>query len=647
MRRLYLLAVFVLSVCLLNSAVAAEKPKKLSPPDPARQKEIASWLSEKPHGVGRPIDDREAWSAVFDSKQKNRILKRAANLLKTPLPEDDEKLYLEFSQNGNRSNYQRLRGQRHNRIGLLALAECVEDEGRFVPELEKTILSIAAERSWVLPAHDRNLKNYHGRQASVDLASSATAWQLATADYWLGDRLRPEVRLRIHEELKRRIFDPFEGSLGGTLERRIPRHWWITGRNNWNSVCLAGVVGAAVSVLDSPEQRAYYLAAAEKYIGYYLEGFGDDGYCSEGVAYWNYGFGHFLFLAETVRQQTDGRLDLYRLPKVDSIARYGRDIELVKGIAPPFADCSPGSRPSALYLAIASRRLEFGWPEAARLESMVKSGASPIPLGLFAFPDSSAKKQPATTPLPPLPPVNWFPDSQVLLARPVGLPEGSLAVAMKAGHNAELHNHNDVGSFLVARAGKTPLVDPGGEIYSRRTFSSKRYESGVLNSFGHPVPRVAGQLQAKGRAAAAKILQTDFTPERVTFRIDLTDAYPVESLARLTRSFVYERTGHGRLTVTDQVELKKPEAFETALITFGPWERLDENRLKIGETGSAVVVTINTGEIPFELVPTEIHESLPRGKIPTRLAIRLREPIERATIELQIGPAEKSSKSTK
>ena len=51
---------------------------------------------------------------------------------------------------------------------------------------------------------------------------------------------------------------------------------------------------------------------------------------------------------------------------------------------------------------------------------------------------------------------------------------------MKGGHNAENHNHNDVGSFVVALGRATPLVDPGSEVYTARTFSPRRYDSNVL-----------------------------------------------------------------------------------------------------------------------------------------------------------------------
>ncbi|MDB6028847.1 MAG: hypothetical protein JWM68_5070, partial [Verrucomicrobiales bacterium] len=51
------------------------------------------------------------------------------------------------------------------------------------------------------------------------------------------------------------------------------------------------------------------------------------------------------------------------------------------------------------------------------------------------------------------------------------------------------------------------LVDPGSEVYTGRTFSSNRYESDVLNSFGHDVPVVAGKLQSAGAKHRAIVLR--------------------------------------------------------------------------------------------------------------------------------------------
>ena len=51
-------------------------------------------------------------------------------------------------------------------------------------------------------------------------------------------------------------------ALRGTASKPF---WWFTVTNNWNSVCLAGVTGAALTLLADKEERAYFVAAAEKY----------------------------------------------------------------------------------------------------------------------------------------------------------------------------------------------------------------------------------------------------------------------------------------------------------------------------------------------------------------------------------------------
>ena len=109
---------------------------------------------------------------------------------------------------------------------------------------------------------------------------------------------------------------------------------------------------------------------------------------------------------------------------------------------------------------------------------------------------------------------SWFEDAGVLIARPAQDSDAVLGVALKGGHNAEHHNHNDVGSYVVVVKDRAVLLDPGSEVYTARTFSAQRYESKLLNSFGHPVPVVAGQLQQTGREAHAEVLATEFTDEQ-------------------------------------------------------------------------------------------------------------------------------------
>jgi hypothetical protein len=628
MRKLSHLAwIFAIVLSGLFSASASAAP---GPPDRARIEHWASLLPKTPRGMGPTIEDRKAWQAVAAAPIFHNCVEEAEKILAQPIPELTDDLFLDFSRTGNRGRCQKVLGAHLERIAILTLAECVENRGRFLPAIAEAVKTISEEKTWVLPAHDRELENFHGKIVQIDLRAAAVAWDLATARYWLGDRLDPATRRCIDDELQRRVFTPF----GDMINTGEPKMHWLTTTNNWNAVCLAGVAGAAMANIESRERRAFFAASAEKYIEYFLSGFTPDGYCSEGLGYWNFGFGHYVMLAETLRQATDGKIDLMERPNVKNIAQYSRRMEIAQGIYPAFADCDLNARPDPQLMGYLNRRFQWGLPtvELKTAKTGNAKRTSLFPLGVLGIHHST----PAAADSLPL--RDWFAEAGVLICRPKRINDHALAVAMKSGHNAEHHNHNDVGSFVVALGKSTPLVDPGNEIYTARTFSGKRYQSNVLNSFGHPVPRVAGQLQQSGRKAAAKVLKTEFTDAADTLKLDLSAAYHVPSLKKLERTFVFSRQDNGKLSITDEVEFDAPQNFGTALITFSKWKRLGHNRLQVGEGPDAVIVDVQVTGGDFQIVPEEIHEDLPEGRIPIRLGIELSKPAQHTTIAVEISP---------
>jgi len=626
------------SLALFALTIVAADAAEPTAPDPDRVEQVTEMLPAAPRCVGPAIGNRQAWAKVAETPEFKDVVSRAEKLLDEPIPELTDELFLDFSRTGNRSRCQHVLSRRHGRIPQLVLAECIENRGRFLPAIEEAIRALCGEKTWVMPAHDRSLRNFNGAATEIDLAVAGLSWNLATARCWLGDKLGGQTRTLIAEQLERRTFTPFEGMVATGQ----PRMWWLRGTNNWNAVCLAGVVGSALATIESPRRRAFFIASAEKYVENFLNGFSPDGYCSEGVGYWNYGFGHYTMLAETVHQATGGKADMFADERVKRDAWFGPRMEILPGIYPAFADCSPGSRPAAPLTAFLSRRFGFGLTDVERNGLALNIGPSSrlFELGVFGFDNSATKTPPVEGTSPAELPRDWFPDAGVLICRPApGGGGGALAVALKGGHNAEHHNHNDVGTYLVALGKSTPLVDPGAEVYTARTFSSKRYVSGVLNSFGHPVPRVAGNLQRTGRSAAAAVLKTDFTDEVDTVVFDLRSAYDVKQLKKLDRTFIFSRAGQGSLSVTDEVEFAAAQTFGTALITFSDWKRLDANRLLFGDGPDAVEVKIDAGGERFEIEPVEIKEDVRGSRLPVRVGIDLAEPVTTATIRLTIAPA--------
>ena len=620
----------VLALCVVAAATAGSSDWERIE---RRAAELAPKLVEHPTGLGRPIADRETWDRLAKHRSFRSLVGRAEGLMKEPLPDQPDDLYLDYSRTGNRSRWQRVAGQRRSRITTFTLAECLESKGRFLPPLAAVVRAVCEEKAWVYPAHDRSLANFKGRVIDVDLASSALGWNLATADSLLGDSLEPDVRKLIRDHCQRRVIKPFRDMAAGKRKR----NWWMTGTNNWNAVCLAGVTGTALAMVDSREQRALFVAAAEHYSTYFLRGFTPDGYCSEGVGYWNYGFGHYLLLAETIAQATGGKVDLMARKGVEQAATFGARVEIVHGVYPAFADCSPRSRPDSRAMAYISRRLRLGLDRWDTVDTVGPSGALFTTM-MYSLPNAATQTPPAETPAVEIGLRSWFGDAGVLLGRPA---EGSacrMGVALKGGHNAEHHNHNDVGSYVVVVGSQTVLVDPGAEVYTARTFSSKRYVSKVLNSWGHPVPLVAGQLQQSGRRAQGKVLQAELTDDADTLVLDIASAYKVKGLERLVRTFVYSRKGAGSLTVTDEVAFAEPQTFGTALVTFGKWQQLDDGSLVVWDGKEAVRVALAAVGGELAVKAEKIREDVRTRTQPTRIGLDFKAPVAKATITMTITP---------
>ncbi|MHC4396228.1 MAG: heparinase II/III domain-containing protein [Planctomycetota bacterium] len=635
------LPALALGVVLCGLVFGMSRPITLQGPeggiDKGRINAIAGALAEKPACFGRPISDRAAWEKLAKKQSFQEVISEAEELLKEAIPELPDELYLDYSRTGNRSRWERVNRRRRSRLKILVLAECLENKRRFLAGVEDIITAHCAERSWLYPAHDHELTNFEGTYIYIDLASATLAAELATADYLLGAKLNGKTRRLIRENINRRILEPFRDEVTGKREAR----WWLTKpTNNWNSVCLAGVTGSALAMLESRQERALFAAAAEKYSKNFLVSYTPDGYCTEGVSYWSYGYRNYILLAEAMYQATGGKLDLMDVREARPAAMYAARAEIINGIYPTFSDCSINARPYTKAMWYVNRRFKLGLDEWEKEDIATPSGSRQLyEIMMYSFSNSASQMRPAEKAFKGTGPRTWFEDGGVLICRPSEKYRCQLAVAMKGGHNNEQHNHNDVGSYMIVLGQSAPLIDPGSEVYTKRTFSARRYESNVINSYGHPVPVVAGKLQSTGKESHGRVVRTEFSDETDTLVLDISSAYDTGQLKKLERTFVYSRKGAGSLTVTDEVELGKPESFETVLITLGRWKRLDDNSLLIEDGGKAVRVDIETAG-GFDIEEVQIKEDMRDKRLPTRIAIKLKEPVTKAAVIMRITPSD-------
>jgi len=582
-------------------------------------------------GFGEPVTDRTFWMRIGATPDFTSIVPDGESALNQALPELPDSLFLDYTRTGNRNRYQSPRSRRRSILTRMALAECVENSGRFMGKIEGAIRKICAEKTWVLPAHDSALTNFNETLVTIDLGSSMTALTLSQVHWLLQDKLSPEIRTLIKERVDHFIFTPFMAMHSGEREP----HWWMTDdTNNWTSVCMSGIISAAFALIESPDTRARYLEAAEKYGPYYILSLSDDGNCSEGLAYWNYGYSYYLVMVEAARKATNGAWDMLDDGKQKRTSAYPMNVEIMPDVYPSFADCRTDTKPGFKYIRYLNRRYQYGLDY---LEEKSDSPGSFHMFSVFDLDDPYRERASLSSEEYAIPLRSAFEDADVYIYR--SRQENGLSVALKGGHNAEEHNHNDLGSYVVALHGHATLLDPGGEVYTKRTFSGKRYDSDVLNSFGHPVPRINGQLQKTGSEYHAHVLSKRSSDNEEHVIMDISEAYAVPTLTKLERSFNFSREGEGSFTVTDQVAFSETGRFETALITFDTWRSIDSNTLEVGEGRSRMLVTIDTGGKPFTLESITIEEDMQVKMQPVRLAIVLTHPVKDARISVKIEAA--------
>ena len=608
------MAVFAGSGALWGACTSAQNP--------ARVREIAAMLPEEPGFPSVWIDARDFWSRAPASAVKD-----GAALLAKPRTVNDESGY---------TNVVFLASKVARELATLVYAECAENKGRFLPRIVETIDDLCAARTWMNPYHDRpNFGNFYGKYRSIDLNGGQISMTVAFALDRLKGRIPPATVARAMDRLRVFIVEPYLGS-ARTGDPALHRNWWFFGHSNWNAACHWQSVAMAMSVLPDRTERAEFIEGAERAMPFFLGGFSDEGYCLEGLDYWNYGFGEFLRLTHIVYNVTGGGVDFSKMPKAKVCYLYPFGFELADRCSPQFND-GTASVPSreVLYMG------EFFWPDA---RSDFANGMTAFSLGSSVAPVVGVRRE-SWRPRPPAPPPRlplrtFFKDAQVLVTRPAAPGASTLSACIKGGDNGVPHNHNDAGQFIVALGSTQMVQDPAGKVYDLDTFGPKRYEHPMLNSYGHAVPLPDGTLQSDGKKFAARIAGTSFSDARDEIVLDLKGAYKSENILKLERRMVYDRA-NGTVMVSDDARFAKAGPYESPISTFGEGGKRDAPGSfsivrKTNQGVKRLDFTVDTKGAKWHVKEEKIPN--PKRREPTRWAVVIDEPSTSHSVSFRFSP---------
>ncbi len=476
----------------------------------------------------------------------SEVRQAADQWLLEPLPVLRFTDFCRFEGDGNRVVYEEQYFQRRGRLNAYTLMYWLTDDAKYKEALEDVLSAVLEEYTWALPAHlpARNKKTEKSTFVStaelaahimedhchLDLFAAETGFTLCEVLELVGDMLTGSLRDRICYEVKTRIIDSF-------LSLFTDNNWEHE-KSNWAAVCASGVGHCFLYLGTETEisSAAPRLLAAMKS---YLSGLPLDGACLEGSGYWTYGFGYFLYFAESWKEYTGGADDLLASEHAARIAKFPQRTILGIDRSLTFSD-APGER-YGYELCLAhyiyrhfdgievpawDNRLPFGADSCYRFAPFIRNFLWCDPKLLQNDLKESAKM---TKPVSDLESTVFFDKAGWYINRAF-----PISFAVKGGSNDEPHNHNDIGHFVLVKGNEYMLHDLGAGEYVAAYFAREtRYDFLVNSSRGHSVPVIDGCYQREGKSAQAEMTVNG----RHNVTISMEKAYGLFKLQSLKRSF--------------------------------------------------------------------------------------------------------------
>lgn len=539
----------------------------------------------------------------FLEHYQQEIYQAAEQIIAEEMPQLTEELFSIYEKTGNRLQYEKVYFTRRKFLAVMGMKACLEKKEGKVSQtvsekLTEVINSICDEECWALPAHvdRRNNKDW---RITVDLFASETAQTLSDISDMLCGILPKDCRRKIEREVERRVFCPYFTS-------NVPYMSWEHVDTNWNAVCAGSIGSACLHLLrEQPGRLEACLNRVCNALPYYVSGFSEDGICMEGLSYYTYGMTYFTNFALELYEFTEGKRDLFQGSlKIAKMAAFqekcyfedGRTVSFSDGdsrdkfrmglssaLAMRFAEAKLPDRSRAAglhddtcyrYAALKMDLLETQMylnyllqtenvqagkvqEETVQTEDRQKRNVQKVESQTENL-DTELASCKATGNLHVFPSAQWC----------IGKSKNGVGTACKGGHNAEPHNHNDIGHFIYESDGVLLLTDLGAGEYTREYFSDARYQILCNHSFSHSVPIIDGEGQLAGpeyhsnsfwaekakentfSSSQEKLVDLNKKNNCAIVRMELQGAYRPGLIHKCVRQFVIDLQ-NGRLKIED------------------------------------------------------------------------------------------------
>lgn len=544
----------ILSACLLLAVVSSKAQQAFAPFPKASDK---YWRKQVPLAM------------------RNDYIRLGNQYMGKPWNAIPNKVFAEFRTNGNRTNYEALSFGIRKQFACLVMAEIMQGKGRFLPSIRRGLhYFMEKEPWWGIPAHYP--KDHPERNTQpVDLFNAETSSMLAWTLYMLGDEIEKKEKglsNSVRKEIEYRFLHPTLYNKQGWKANANNWNTWIT--TNWLQTVLI-CEQDATNKNDSEDakrlakDRAAAFDGVKQCLRTFLKGYPDDGGCEEGVGYWDCAGGSFfesLYFMQFAPKQAQLQLNEAQKQKVEAMGKfittmYIDDLNFVN-----FSDAQANNIPNINIL--------FPYGEYLNNESMMqlaayvgkkyqyfvkpstlflKSGNYPK-LGRELMLLSMLNKLEGTQAVQPQTKDAYLANSQIMVTS-----NKDWFVAAKGGNNAESHNHNDIGNFIVYHHNQPVIIDLGRDTYTSQSFSSRRFELMNCRSGYHNVPIINGMEQKDGKRYCAEMVKREMLDTSSSLQMNLAKAYSKEAHVDIWQRTITLDRDYNWVEITEQYKLDSLE----------------------------------------------------------------------------------------
>ncbi|MDU2491922.1 MAG: heparinase II/III family protein [Clostridium celatum] len=511
----------------------------------------------------------------INEKLINEIESYIESILDGDVPQISYSSYLKFFESGIRKDFEEEYFKKRKQLTALALYLQWSSSQKALDYFKELLWSISNEFSWCLGAHLHfDDSGFIGESNKIiDLFSAETAETLSEIIIIHKDKLDKMLIKHIKNQIKERVLNPF-----------INEKWeWEEATHNWSAVC-AGCIGITALILENGERQDEIIRRVEKSLEYYLSGFSNDGVSLEGIGYWTYGLGYYIYYKSLKNEDIEDN----HIEKILAICNFPQAVQISEEVFVPFSDVPPNmSLPSGL-ISYLYQKYKINLPIVSQITSFDFDHCyrwAHISRNLWWTSDEIFNNNLKDG-------INLFNESQWFTLR-----DKDVFFAIKGGSNNEPHNHNDLGSFVLAVDGKIILTDLGAGPYTAGYFGKERYTYDNTRSYYHSVPLINGFEQSKTNENCNFRLE-DCDKDNINLIIDITNAYSKASIESYKRKvkYIYENreliindtvNSLYKLTVNEGlISYIKPSVIEEGLILWNIKDneirlKFDSNNLEL------------------------------------------------------------------